>query len=97
LRMRVKKYKTSLFRIAFYNVEEKKKRERYNICQTILGTKELLCREAAEILWWVFPLLSGKVQTNKHTVLYISPRKYVLFECTHKPARPGSVRGAEAP
>ncbi len=87
MRERVKKYKTSLFRIAFFSVEEKKKRERYNICQTILGTKELL-------LWWVFPLLSWKVQTN---ILYISPRKYVLFECTHKPARPGSVRGAEAP
>jgi hypothetical protein len=42
-----------------------------------------------------FPITELK-STNKHTK-YISPRKYVLFECTHKPARPGSVRGAEAP
>jgi hypothetical protein len=66
--MRVKKYKTSLHRIAFYNVEEKKKRERYNICQTILGTKELhtLQRGGGNTMVG-FPITELK-STNKYTV-----------------------------
>ncbi len=85
----VKKYKTSLHRIAI----TRKRKEKSTIYARQYWEQRNYFAERRRKYYGGFSHY-WKVQTN---ILYISPRKYVLFECTHKPARPGSVRGDEAP